>query len=249
MISNHSKNHYQNIANIYDNLWSYSPDYIKFTTQKIIQYLHLNATDTLVDIGCGTGIYSKEILHQIQLQQPIICVDNSAEMVGKIPANSRLNPIEMDGVKFSQKPGIYNKILLKEAIHHIKEKFILFQNLYQRLTPGGIFLLLLWPPTIEHPLFTEALESYEKKQPHYQEMINLLQQVGFVVDMDIIEYPLELPKSQYFEMVENCYMSLLSEFNDAELAEGLKEIEEKYQDKSVLKFSDRMVFIIATKSK
>ena len=67
--------------------------------------------------------------------------------------------------------------------------------------------------------------------------------------MDIIEYPLELPKSQYFEMVENCYMSLLSEFNDAELAEGLKEIEEKYQDKSVLKFSDRMVFIIATKSK
>ena len=44
-------------------------------------------------------------------------------------------------------------------------------------------------------------------------------------------------------------MSLLSEFNDAELAEGLKEIEEKYQDKSVLKFSDRMVFIIATKSK
>ena len=80
-------------------------------------------------------------------------------------------------------------------------------------------------------------------------MINLLQQVGFVVDMDIIEYPLELPKSQYFEMVENCDMSLLSEFNDAELVEGLKEIEEKYQDKSVLKFSDRMVFIIATKSK
>ncbi|NES93249.1 class I SAM-dependent methyltransferase, partial [Okeania sp. SIO2B9] len=81
------------------------------------------------DIGCGTRIYSKEILNHIQLQQPIICVDPSAEMLQKIPANSRLNPVEMDGVKFSQKPGIYNKIFLKEAIHYIEEKFLLFQNL------------------------------------------------------------------------------------------------------------------------
>ncbi|NES88692.1 MAG: SAM-dependent methyltransferase, partial [Okeania sp. SIO2B9] len=72
-------------------------------------------------------------------------------------------------------------------------------------------------------------------------------QVGFVVDMDMIEYPLEVPKNQYFEMVENRYMSMLSTFNDTELAAGLKEIEEKYQDKSVLKFNDLMVFITATK--
>lgn len=29
-------------------------------------------------------------------------------------------------------------------------------------------------------------------------------------------------------MVENCYMFLFFEFNDVELVEGLKEIEEKY---------------------
>jgi len=246
-MNNSSENHYKHIANIYDNLWSYSPEYIKFTTRKIIEHLHLNTTDTLVDIGCGTGIYSKEIIKHIQLQQPITCVDPSADMLEKITSNNRLNPIEMDGVKFSQKTGIYNKILLKEAIHYIEEKFLLFQNLWQRLTPGGIFLLLLLPPTIEYPLFAKALELYEKKQPHYQELIDLLQKVGFVVDADIIEYSLELPKSQYFAMVENRYMFLLSEFNDAELAAGLKEMEDKYQDKSVLKFSDRMVFIAATK--
>ena len=44
-------------------------------------------------------------------------------------------------------------------------------------------------------------------------------------------------------------MFLLSEFNDTELAAGLKEIEDKYQNNSVLKFSDRMVFITATKPK
>ena len=84
-------------------------------------------------------------------------------MLEKITANSRLHPLEMDGVKFSQKPGTYNKIFLKEAINYIEEKLLLFQNLWQRLTPGGIFLLLLLPPTIEYPLFAKALELYEKK--------------------------------------------------------------------------------------
>ena len=247
MMYKHSKKHYKNIANIFDDLWSYSPEYTKFITQEIIKHLHLKSTDSLVDIGCGTGIYSQKILRQIQLQQPIICVDASAEMLKEIPKNSQLKTMEMDGVRFSKQPGTYNKIFLKEAIHHIEEKIILFQNLYQRLTPGGIFLLLLWPPDIEHPLFVKALELFKKSQPHYQELINLLQQVGFVTDMDMVEYSLELPRNKYFEMVENRYVSTLSEFNDAELALGLKEIEEKYQDKPMLKFNDRMVFIAATK--
>ncbi|MGK7921930.1 MAG: class I SAM-dependent methyltransferase [Trichodesmium sp.] len=246
-MNNHIKNHYQNIANIYNNLWSYSPEYIQFTSKKIIEYLQLTPTDILVDIGCGTGIYSREILNQFQLQKPIICVEPSAEMLAKIPADSGLKSVEMDGVKFSEQPGIYHKIFLKEAIHHIPEKSLLFQNLWQRLTPGGIFLLLLLPPTIDYPLFDRALKLYEKTQPHYQEMTTLLKQAGFVIDVNIVEYPLEIPKINYFQMVENRYMSLLSRFDDAELATGLKEMEQKYQDQSVLKFSDQMVFIKANK--
>ena len=249
MIDNHTQNHYQKIANIYDSLWSYSPDYIQFLTKNIIEHLQLNSTDILVDIGCGTGIYSKEIINQIQLQQPILCVDPAVEMLAKIPANSCLKPIAMDGVEFSEKPGTYDRIFLKEAIHHIEEKSLLFHNLWQRLTPGGIFLLLLLPPTIDYPLFEKALQLYEKTQPHYQDMTKLLQQVGFLVDVDLVEYPLELPKQKYFQLVENRYMSLLSRFDDAELSAGLKEMEAKYQNESVLKFSDRMVFITAIKSK
>ncbi len=242
-----TQNHYQKIANIYDDLWSYSPEYIKFLTRKIIEHLQLNPTDTLVDIGCGTGIYSKEIINQIKLEQPIISVDPAPEMLAKIPGNSGLKPLEMDGIEFSEKPGTYNRIFLKEAIHHIDEKFLLFKNLWQRLTPGGIFMLLLLPPTIDYPLFEKALQLYEETQPNYQEMTNLLQQVGFVVEINIVEYPLELPKSRYFQMVESRYMSLLSRFNDTELAVGLKEMEKKYRDESVFKFSDRMIFITATK--
>jgi hypothetical protein len=57
----------------------------------------------------------------------------------------------------------------------------------------------------------------------------------------------EIPKSKYFQMVQNRYMSLLSTFDDEQLALGLNEMEQKYAQQSILKFSDRFVFITASK--
>ncbi|MDF5721917.1 MAG: hypothetical protein PUP91_15830 [Rhizonema sp. PD37] len=49
-------------------------------------------------------------------------------------------------------------------------------------------------------------------------------------------------------MVKNRYMSLLSTFDDEQLALGLAEMEQKYSQQSILKFSDRFVFITASKT-
>ncbi|NES81144.1 MAG: methyltransferase domain-containing protein [Moorea sp. SIO2B7] len=247
-MSDRIQNHYQNIASIYDDLWFYSEYFINFFASKIIEYLNLSTTDILVDLGCGTGIYSKGILKQINLQNPIVCVDPSDNMLSKIALNSGMNPVNMDGITFSSQPGTYNRILIKEAIHHIEEKKLLFNNLLQRLANGGILLLLLLPPTIDYPLFRKALSLYEQTQPHYQDMANLLQEVGFDVAIDFVDYPLKFSKEQYLNMVKNRYMSLLSRFDDQEIAAGIAELEEKYKNKSTIEFIDSMVFIKASKA-
>ena len=56
------QNHYQTLANKYDKFWGSSPEFINFLTQKIIESLKLVSTDILVDLGCGTGIYSQAII-------------------------------------------------------------------------------------------------------------------------------------------------------------------------------------------
>ncbi len=48
-------------------------------------------------------------------------------------------------------------------------------------------------------------------------------------------------------MVKNRYMTLLSTFNDLELAKGIEEIKTKYADRTVLEFTDRFVFLVANK--
>lgn len=247
-MSDRIQQHYQQIAKIYDDLWFYSEDFIQFFAQNIIKFLHLHPQHTLVDIGCGTGIYAQAIRQQVYLEHSILCVDPSAEMLAKIPDNSGCQPLCLDAVTFSWQPGSYDRILIKEAIHHISEKQQLFNQLFARLTSGGIFLLLLLPPRIEYPLFKKAIEIYEKTQPDYQELVKLMEKSGFDVKVDFVEYPLNFPKEKYFYMVANRYMSLLSRFDDEELAAGLAEMAATYQNQSTLEFNDRLVFITATKS-
>jgi ubiquinone/menaquinone biosynthesis C-methylase UbiE len=240
-------NHYQQIAGIFEDLWFYSEDFVQFITNKIIEHLSLKNTDFLIDLGCGTGIYAKEINNQMELHNPIICVDSSNKMLEQIPNNIKYKCIEMDAVEFSALSGTYNKIIIKELIHHINELDLLLGNLFQRLTDGGILLLILLPPTIDYPLFSTALRKYEEFQPNYNNLASLLAKIGFHVAVNFVEYPLEIPKSKYFQMVQNRYMSLLSTFDDEQLALGLNEMEQKYAQQSILKFSDRFVFITASK--
>lgn len=76
--------HHQNIANIYDNLWFYSEDFVQFITERIIEHLQLSVTDNLLDLGCGTGIYSQESNNQLKLDNAIICVDFSDKLFNRL---------------------------------------------------------------------------------------------------------------------------------------------------------------------
>ncbi len=237
------QNHYRQIAQNYDDLWTYTPDFIKFIAQNIIEQLNLQFTDKLADLGCGTGLFSKEITNQIKLKYPIVCVDSSPEMLEAIPLNDTSQPLAMDAMDFTSQADIFDKIFIKEMIHHISDKPKLIANLFNSLNAGGILLLILLPPTIEYPLFESAKKSYEQLQPHYRELEDIFERVGFQTEVNFVKYPLSLNKDKYLRMVKNRYMSLLSMFSDEEISQGIEEMKEKYSEQFTLDFNDVFVFI------
>ena len=239
--------HYSNIAHNYDTLWTYNPEFIKFIAQNIIEKLDLQVSDKLVDLGCGTGLFTKAIHEQIQLKSPILCVDSSPEMLKQITVNHSYKPLLMDALEFSSKAKDLDKILLKEMIHHVSDKNNLIGNLFNSLNSGGIFLLILLPPTIEYPLFELAKKTYEEVQPNYTTIETIFKNVGFETEISFVTYPLSIDKAQYFTMVENRYMSLLSRFSDEQIQEGLKEMNQTYSSQSTLNFKDTFVFIVGKK--
>ena len=101
-------------------------------------------------------------------------------------------------------------------------------------------------PTRGH-LFQASLKRYEELQPHYECIVEIFKQVGFQVKVDFIECNISIDKSKFVEMVQNHYMSFLSDFNRQELQSGINEIEEKYSDLAVLNFQEILIFITGKK--
>ncbi len=84
--------HYRNLADDYDEFLHYSDDFVRTLTAKMIDHLDLGEEDRLADIGCGTGIYSVDILEQVDLKQPILGVDPYPEMLAAIPDEANIEP-------------------------------------------------------------------------------------------------------------------------------------------------------------
>jgi SAM-dependent methyltransferase len=239
--------HYTRLGSSYNEFLHYSPDFVRTLTEKMVAKLGLTGEDVLADLGCGTGIYAIDLLEQVSLAHPVLGVDPFETMLREIPEEVAIEPICEDALEFSRQPGDYTKVLIKETIHHIEEREELFTNLHRNLPSGGVLLLVHVPPRIEYPLFDAALERCLGWHADPAEMVVQLEATGFEVERETLSYPHEIPKEHYFAMVENCYMSVLTSFEDHELKAGLAEMAERYAGEDVLRFHDRFDYITATK--
>lgn len=239
--------HYRRLAPLYERFLSYSGGFVRSLTSRMIERLALKPDDRLVDLGCGTGMYAVDILHQMPLRHPIACVEPCEEMLARLPRSEQLAPINVDAQSFCRAEVRYEKLLMKETIHHIagKQEFLL--NLYGQLTRGGVALFVHVPPKLDYPLFQEALARCERWHADSAHLARLLEGAGFETDLDTLEYRHSVPKDLYFEMVEGRYMSVLSTFSDDQLREGLAEMERRCEGRSMLEFVDRFDFIRAAK--
>lgn len=240
--------HYQRISERYIDYLSYSGDFVPTLAEKMIDMLRLSPDDTLVDIGGGSGIFAAAILDQIDLEKPPTIVDPFAEMLEIIPEDLPVEKVCMDGLDFADESRSYDKVLIKETIHHIDERDELMRRLYDRIAPGGALLLVHVPPELDYPLFDAALERVRTWHADPDELEQQMADAGFTVERDAVDWTHELPKERYAQMVESQYMSVLSSFDDDELAAGLAEMEAKHADRDILVFNDHFDYIVGYKS-
>lgn len=240
--------HYTRLGSKYDAHLYYSDDFVRRLTSKMIEDIDLQTGDVLVDLGGGTGMYSKDILKQVELEKPVLLVDPFEEMLAHARDDERLECVCADALSFSEQPRTYDKVLMKEAVHHVDDRPRLFRNLHDRLTDDGAVLLVHVPPELDYPLFAKALERSQHWHADPDELAAQLSEVGFEVARDGLDLRHRMPKGDYFGMVEARYMSVLSSFSEAELKAGLAEMAETYADTDLLEFIDHFDFIAGRKS-
>jgi ubiquinone/menaquinone biosynthesis C-methylase UbiE len=246
-VPGNTRDHYERLAPSYDENWAaHSEAFNGWMSERILERLELRADDRVVDLGCGTGIFSRALATQAR---EVICADPSPDMLAQLPkVGGALVPVQASAEDVASGraglPGDHiDAILIKEALHHVRGREAVIAGLARLLAPGGRLLVVTLPTLISYPLFRRALEVFAEHQPKPEGIAEAMQADGLAVEMTYDTYRREFARDRYVAMVRDRHMSLLSEFDDAELEDGIREIEREHPEK-VLEFDDRFAFVL-----
>lgn len=247
-MSRTEREHYERLAETYDENWAYNPEFIGWMTGEILGRLEIRAGERVVDVGCGTGLYSRGLAERAGR---VVCVDPSAGMLARLPAGDefvavRASAEDVASGRVRLPDERLDAVLVKEAIHHVGDRAAVIGGLAGLLAEGGRLLVVMLPTTIAYPLFAAALAEFERAQPDPEEIASLIEAAGLRAAVGYAEFPLSFGKRRYLGMVRDRYMSLLSGFSDAELEAGIAEIDARYPGER-LEFGDRFAFVLGVR--
>lgn len=249
--------HYARLAATYDQHWDHSDVFATWMTARIVDALALRAHHRIIDVGCGTGLYSRRIVDAVRPEKPVLCADPSAAMLSRLDSTAGLRPLlasaeqlggaRPDSTLPEASPGSFDAILVKESIHHVapSDRGPALAGLGNLLADGGRLLVIMLPTRILYPLFGSALRRFEELQPDPTEIAAHVRRAGLPTSIEYHEYPLTIPKDRYLAMVRGRYMSLLSTFDDDAIEEGIHEIDTRHPE-PMLSFPDCFAFVLGT---
>ena len=245
--------HYTNVATSYNQAFFIQDgsDYQRWQLGHVLHHLRLKATDQVVDLGCGTGVFSSVLYTKAGLTQNILAVEPSQSMLNHAQTLPGLTTHCADALSFVQDQAIrYDKILMKGMVHHIPRADLpqLYRGVYQQLHQGGILVTVTRPVIVYYPFWKAALERWQKQTYPVDTLVKDMCGAGFSVSYQTYYYPVQIAKNQWFEMIRNRFWSTFSYFNDEELEAGLAELKAKYAQTDVLKFEEALILIEAVKS-
>jgi trans-aconitate methyltransferase len=238
-------NHFDTIAEVFNRIWYFSDEYKNFVIRHIHHDLELDSEDILVDIGGGTGTFTRRLMDESGAAKAY-CVEPSAPMCDEAAKLGNITALCMDAHAFMSTQTPFSKLLLKEVIHHIDERERFWQTVYTRLPKKGKLLIITRPQAIEFPLFASAKAAFAHNQPPFELFESQLKGCGFDVVTAKRSHTFTIPKEHWYEMLRHRFMSDLGIFSNEEIEEGINEIEANYRTETI-DIVDRLIFITATK--
>ncbi len=246
---NVTREHYARLAATYDQNWAHSPEFVAWMTGCIQQRLRITGADQVIDIGCGTGLYARELALDAA---SVVCADSSAPMLAQLPHDGRLTAVNASAEDLASgrvrlPAERFDAMLVKEVLHHVEDQGQVIGGLARLLKPGGRMLVAMLPATISYPLFASALELFTRQQPDPADIAAQMRAAGLEAELAYESFPLEFPAERYLQMVRDRHMSLLSHFSDAELEAGVAEIRRDHPGDQI-SFEDRFAFVLGVKA-
>jgi ubiquinone/menaquinone biosynthesis C-methylase UbiE len=121
-------NHFDIISPIYGRFGRFD------RSHPLLKLLELPAKGVVVDIGGGTGRIAQALTGK---NRQVVVVDLSAGMLKRVQVTTGLIALMADAAELPFKSGSVSRVLIVDALHHIKQQRETIRELCRLLEPGG----------------------------------------------------------------------------------------------------------------
>lgn len=239
------KSHYTDVADIYETAWCYKSngEFQQWLVQHI-QALLPEGCNSIADVGCGTGNFSK--LLQEQSHVPVTCVEPSSEMAAKA-AEHGMHVVVEDALAWGEgvvEPS-FGAVLLKEVRHHFTHPADVYGSLAKTLAPQGRLISVTRPDDpVGYPFFEAARQRWrEGNSASVDSHKDAMRDAGLEVSSKEETYRVTMSRAEWERLVRGRFWSHFSVFSDQEVEDGIKELGLS----DPVEFDDRLIFTVAEK--
>ena len=222
--------------------WLSSQRYILSFNRFILKQIKLDRNSRVLDIGCGRGKIISNLSNKLKLHnKPIgIDIENHKDKSKKIIFKKK------DALSFVSKTKInFDLILIKQTIHLVKKNQInkLLLICKNKLnTNGKIIILSLDPHKNEIPAFDLMKKKLKQSLKRDKSLFQLIKKFNTNLTIKKFIFNVKISKNKYLQMIKNRYISILLNFTEKQIKNGLNEIDKKYKKK--LNFKDQLICLI-----
>jgi ubiquinone/menaquinone biosynthesis C-methylase UbiE len=123
--------------------------------------------DTVLDIGCGPGLFTLAIARKVGDTGRVIAVDIQEEMLKLLEKKARdeglshrirIHKAEPDSLGLAE-PGRINAAFAFYVVHEVPDMARLMQEVFSHLVPGGTFLIVEPKFVVSRDEFTTTIDT------------------------------------------------------------------------------------------
>jgi len=140
--------------------------------ERMVALAQLAASDTVLDVGTGTGIVAFQVAHHVGVSGKVVGIDLSDGMLGKATkkaaiagTNGHVTFQKMDAEMLTFEDGSFDAVVSLFALRHFPHPQVALKEMFRVLRPGGKLVIAVGSGP---PLFSfEGLVAGLRRVPEY----------------------------------------------------------------------------------